>query len=80
MAEVHKPIEPVKPVGIDVVITYLCPHCGQRNQLLNPVQAAVTTCSECKGKFPVLPLDVCTVRYLKIMLDGGRAAVDPDFL
>jgi hypothetical protein len=37
-------------------------------------------CDACNRQFPIVPVDERTVRYIKVMSAGGRAAVDPDFI
>ena len=37
-------------------------------------------CDACRGHFPIVPVDERTVKFLRIILAGGRAAIDPDFL
>jgi hypothetical protein len=37
-------------------------------------------CDACRKNFPIVPVDERALRYYKIMLAGGKAAIDPDFL
>jgi hypothetical protein len=37
-------------------------------------------CDACGRAFPIVPVEESSVRFMKIMLANGRAAVDPDFL
>lgn len=80
MSSTHRPVQPVAPSGMDMLFYYLCPYCGQRMALLAPTQPAQVYCEACGQPFPILPVDDRTVRFLKIMLDNGRAATDPDFV
>ena len=36
-------------------------------------------CDACGRPFPIVPVDERSVQYIKLMLNNGRAAVDPDF-
>ena len=71
--------EPVKPDGMELIFLYGCPHCGRRVPLLAATTPAMAQCDSCTKHFPIVPVDEHTVRYLKLMLDNGRAAIDPDF-
>lgn len=75
-----KPTAPVAPCGMELVFFYDCPSCGRQIPLLSPTQPAMTTCEACGQSFPILPVDERSVQYVRIMLDSGRAAVDPDFI
>jgi hypothetical protein len=37
-------------------------------------------CDACRNSFPIVPVDDRALRYFKIILAGGKAAIDPDFL
>lgn len=80
MSESRKPLTPVKPTGMEVIYLYPCPFCGREVPLMAPTQPAMAQCDECRRNFPIVPVDERTLRYIKIMLAGGRAAIDPDFL
>lgn len=71
--------QPVAPSGTDLVAFYICPACQRKVSLIAPTQPGLAMCTACGTQFPFLPIDDCTVRFLKIMLDDGRACVDPDF-
>ena len=47
--------------------------------LLSPTQPAMAQCDACGRPFPIVPVDERSVQYIKLMLNNGRAAVDPDF-
>jgi uncharacterized Zn finger protein len=78
MAE--KPLTPVRPSGMELVYFYPCPFCSKDVPLIAPVSPAMAQCDACGKPFPVVPVDERTVKYVKIMLAGGRASIDPDYL
>jgi hypothetical protein len=78
--ESKKPLAPVKPVGLEMIYLYPCPFCEREVPLIAPTRPAMAQCDSCRKNFPIVPVDEHTVRYVKIMLAGGRASVDPDFL
>ena len=80
MAELRKPLTPVKPDGMELLFAYSCPVCKRQIQVLNPIQASMARCDACGNHFPIVPVDAHTIRYMKIILAGGRAAIDPDFI
>ena len=71
--------EPVKPDGMELIFLYGGPHCGRRVPLLATTTPAMAQCDSCAKHFPIVPIDEHSLRFLKIMLDNGRAAIDPDF-
>ncbi len=76
----HKPLAPVKPAGLELLLFYPCPFCEYKRPVLNPVVPTVTKCDNCSSTFPIVPVDRKTLDFLKVMLDNGRAAIDPDFM
>ena len=76
----RKPITPVKPEGMEFIFLYPCPFCNRQVPLVSPVQPAMAQCDGCAKHFPIVPVDDRSVRFVKIMLAGGRAGIDPDFL
>lgn len=80
MAGSSKPIEPVKPVSMEIIFIYVCPTCGNQMPLVAPTMPAEARCDRCRQYFPVVPIDRHTHRFLKLMLNNGHAAIDPDFL
>ena len=79
-AETRKPLTPVKPMGVELVVLYPCPFCHREVPIVAPAKPSVITCDACHGRFPIVPVDDRSVRYVKLMLGGGKAAVDPDFI
>ncbi len=75
-----RPIEPVRPVGMELVFFYRCPACQREIPLVAPPQPTMITCDVCRQKFPIVPVDESTVQYVKLMLADGPAAIDPDFI
>jgi len=75
-----KPLLPVKPVGMEVVLFYPCPHCGRRVPLVAPLQASMAQCDSCSKQFPVVPADQRSIQFIKVMLDEGKAAINPDYI
>ncbi len=40
----------------------------------------MVSCDNCGFSFPIIPVDEHGLHYVRIMLAGGKAAADPDFL
>ena len=75
-----RPQKPVAPAGMELFFLYLCPYCGHQVSLLAPTRAAMARCGACARPFPVMPVDERGIRFVRIMLAEGRAALDPDFV
>lgn len=75
-----KPLMPVRPMGMEIVFLYPCPHCAREVTLIAPTRPTMAQCDACRKSFPIVPVDDRTLRYFKLMLNGGKAAIDPDFL
>lgn len=80
MADTKRPVSPVKPAGMEMIYFYTCPYCGREVPLFAPTSPAMAKCDACRQSFPIVPVDERTVRFVKIMLGGGRASIDPDYL
>lgn len=80
MKKSRRPLGPVKPIGMELVFFYPCPHCGRELPLVAPPQAAMITCDVCRQGFPIVPVDEYSVHFVKVMLGDGPAAIDPDYL
>lgn len=79
MAEKGRPQQPVPPDGMEILFFYQCPRCGRHVPLVSPTQPAMAQCDACGKPFPIVPVDERSLHYVRIMLAGGKAAVDPDF-
>lgn len=75
-----KPIEPVKPVGMEIVFFYPCPACKKEIGLLSPTQPAMAQCEYCKEVFPIIPVNDRNIQYIRLMMNNGRSAIELDFL
>jgi hypothetical protein len=75
-----KPLEPVKPVGLELVTIYPCPYCERKVPLLAPTKPGMGQCDACGKRFPLVPVDGRCVEFLKAMTCGGKANIDPDYL
>ncbi len=75
----NKPLQPVKPVGIELIFLYPCPFCKHQVPTLSPTSPAAIRCEECGGEFPVFPIDEKSVVFIKTVLADGQAAIDPSF-
>lgn len=73
-------LQPVSPDGMEILFFYGCPHCGRHVPVPSPVQPAMVQCDACRQAFPIMPVDERGMQFIRIMLGGGKAAVDPDFL
>lgn len=81
MADKHaRPLAPVPPDGMDLLIFYKCPHCGKHVGVSSPTEPRMVTCEGCRMAFPIIPVDEHGVHFIRIMLAGGKAAADPDFM
>ncbi len=80
MQERRKPLTPVKPEGMEVIFLYPCPFCKRNSPLVSPSQPTMAGCEHCGGRFPIVPVDERSIKFFKLMLADGKAAVDPDFV
>lgn len=76
----QRPVQPVPPTGMELIFFYKCPRCGRNLALIAPTQPTMVQCESCRQPFPLVPVDARTVQYIKLMMAGGRAAADPDFV
>lgn len=76
----HKPLSPVKPVGMEIIFYYTCPYCNRKVPLVAPNQPSMGQCDVCQRQFPIVPADNKTILFIKTMLDNGKAAIDPDYI
>ncbi len=75
-----KPLEPVKPEGLEVLLYYPCPFCNRRVPTIAPLEATVIRCDSCNKQFPVVPADDKSIKFIKTILDMGRAAISPEYV
>ena len=75
-----RPQKPVAPSGMELIFFYPCSHCGRQVSLLAPTRAAMARCDSCSKHFPIMPVDERGIRFVRIMLAEGKAALDPDFI
>ena len=75
-----KPVSPVAPDGMEIIFFYQCPRCGRHVPRVNPIEAAMAVCDSCGLSFPIIPVDEYGLQYIRIMLNNGKSAVDPDFM
>lgn len=73
-------VKPVAPCGMEVIFLYECPHCGQKNALISPINPSSVKCEHCRNIFPVLPVNERSIQYVKLMMGNGYSAVDLDYL
>lgn len=78
--KIARPVAPVPPDGMEFLIFYKCPQCGKHVGVPAPTEPRMITCEGCRMAFPIIPVDEHTVHFVRIMLAGGKAAADPDFL
>lgn len=76
----QRPLEPVKPSSMELVFFYTCPHCHRELPTFAQIQPTLLMCETCGQHFPIVPVDEYTVQFIKVVLDNGPAAIDPDFL
>jgi hypothetical protein len=75
-----RPQKPVSPSGMELTFFYPCPHCEHQIALRAPTRAMMARCDSCAKLFPIMPVDARGIRFVRIMLAEGRAALDPDFI
>ncbi len=80
MSEGKKLTTPVKPSGMDIVFYYSCPFCSRKVPLLAPTKPSAIRCDSCHKQFNVAPVDEKNLRFIKTIMDEGRAGIDPDFV
>lgn len=76
----QRPIEPSKPLGMELVFYYACPYCHSQLPIVAPFHPSMVACVSCQQKFPIVPVDERSIQFIKIMMANGPAAIDPDFL
>lgn len=76
----ERPLAPVPPDGMEILFFYKCPHCGRHVAMASPTEPRMLSCDSCRLSFPIIPVDEHSLHYIRIMLAGGKAAADPDFL
>ncbi len=76
----EKPIDPVKPVGMDIILYYPCPFCKNKVPIIAPVQPSLGYCDRCHREFPLVPADEKSINFLKLIFDDGRAIIDSTFI
>ena len=74
------PLKPVAPEGMEIIFFYPCPHCKQQFSLPAPLRPAMLRCRACGGEFPIMPVDARGIRFIRLILAEGAAALDPDFV
>lgn len=75
-----KTLEPVKPEGLEIILYYPCPFCNRKVPVIAPYEPTVIRCDACNKKFPVVPGDDKSIKFIKTILDNGRAAIAPQYL
>ena len=80
MSDKQRPMQPVTPSGMELIFIYRCPKCGRKSTLIAPTQPGMVACDACGQHYPIVPVDENSIHFVKIMLDDGRAAADPNFL
>lgn len=76
----QRPLAPVPPDGMELLVYYKCPQCGRHTPVPAQTEPRMLACDGCRTNFPIIPIDEHGLQYLRIMLAGGKAAADPDFL
>lgn len=70
----------VRPVGMEILMFYPCPYCTRKVPVLAPLQPSVVECDSCRKRFPVVPMDAKTIRFIRMMMAGGPAGVNPEYI
>jgi hypothetical protein len=50
-----KPLTPVRPMGMEIVFLYPCPHCAREVTLIAPTRPSMAQCDACRKNFPIVP-------------------------
>ncbi len=75
-----KPLQPVKPIAMEIIYLYPCPFCNKKVAVSAPLQPSMIKCDGCFKPFPVVPADENSIKFIKLILDEGRAGIAPDFI
>ncbi len=75
-----RPIDPVKPVSMELVFFYACPFCNNEMPVVSPISPTMLNCDVCRQRFPIVPVDEHSVQFIKLMLQDGQAAIDTDYM
>ena len=75
-----RPLPPSPPDGMEIIFFYKCPQCGRHTGIVAPTEPRMILCEGGRTSFPIIPVDEHGVQFARIMLAGGKAAADPDFL
>ncbi|MDD6089035.1 MAG: hypothetical protein PUB69_06980 [Desulfovibrionaceae bacterium] len=70
---------PVSPSGMQVMLRYICPRCGQGCFIPAPLRETELHC-RCGQIFTAAPVDEYSMAFMEILLDDGRAAVKQEYL
>jgi len=76
----NRPLVPIRPVNMELIFLYPCPHCSREVPLISPTSPAMAQCDVCRKAFPIVPVDSRAIRYAKLMMANGQASIDPDYL
>lgn len=74
------PVAPVPPDGMEILFFYQCPSCGKHVAVPSPTEPRMLACDGCRTTFPIIPVDETSLHYIRVIMAGGRAAADQDFL
>lgn len=80
MADNVRPLEPVAPDAMEMIVFYKCPFCSRHIGLPAPTEPRMVPCDVCHRSFPIIPVDEYGLHFLRIITAGGKATADPDFL
>lgn len=80
MANNGAPIAPVPPDGMEILFFYQCPSCGKHAPVPSPTEPRMLICDACRTTFPIIPVDETSLHYIRIIMAGGKAAADQDFM
>lgn len=70
----------VYPGGMEIIFHYRCPHCTT-NVRVPPTDKSITiTCPHCHGRFPIVPVDDATVKFIQVITLNGAAAAQQNYL
>ena len=72
-------MRPVPPMGITIEFHYQCSKCGTIYSIPEPREPINVRCMKCGNRFPIVPVDECTINFIHLITNEGKAAADPDF-
>ncbi|KUJ96233.1 MAG: hypothetical protein PWR24_1066 [Desulfonauticus sp.] len=68
--------EPIWPTDVEILLFYPCPKCQRKMPVIAPLEPTMIKCDQCGYSYPLAPVKVEDILYLKTVLAGGLSLVD----